>query len=59
MTFVKGQDVIVEEVNRSEREFGSVETCPGVAGMTVDGGLGVDAPDAFEVSHKEGVDCQE
>ena len=27
--------------------------------MTVDGGLGVDAPDAFEMPHKEGIDRQE
>lgn len=59
MLLVERQDVVVEEMNCGDRELGSVETCPGVAGVTVDGSLSVDAPDTFEVAHEEGVDCQE
>ena len=52
----EGQDVVVEEMDGGERHFGGVEACEGDTGVAVDGGLGVDASDALEVSDVEGVD---
>ena len=52
----EGQDVVVEEMDGGERHFGGVEACEGDTGVAVDGGLGVDASDALEMSDVEGVD---
>ena len=51
----EGQDVVVEEVDGGQRHLGGVEAGEGVAGMAVDGGLGVDAPDALEMADMESV----
>ena len=50
----EGQDVVVEEVDGGEGHLGGVEAGEGAAGVAVDGGLGVDAPDALEVADVEG-----
>jgi len=55
LAFEEGQDVVVEEVDSGERQLGGVEPGEGEARVAVDGGLGVDAADAFEVADVEGV----
>lgn len=55
----EGQDVIVEEVDGSKGHFGGVEPGESEAGVAVDGGLGIDAPDALEIADVEGVDSHQ
>jgi hypothetical protein len=54
--FEEGQDVVVEEMDGRQGDLRGVEASEGLAGVAVDGGLGVDAADSLEMADVEGVD---
>ena len=51
-----GQDVVVQQLHRRDRQLVGVEPRPGVARMAVDHGLQVDLAHALERADEEGVD---
>ena len=58
MLLEEGQDVVVEHVDGSHRQFGGVEPSPSITIVTVDDGLQIASSDAFEGVHMEGIHPQ-